>query len=861
MAVKKLVEMNELSTMPYSDDKKHLLVTGIAERLNDDNPEVVDEVLNIRTEDLIKSFGEQNVIRKLKFVIGDQFMMTKQWKNPISSAIAHITSEELLSDANEIEIFLAIWPYMFPMNELSYSHAATIAQSHIAGRFPVLKQFHDLKCKVSDNKKRWTRIEKQLEKNSFDQSKINDIVQYVKTIPDAEMTTMMAFHTINLLTHTLPKNTDHKLSNEVFDIVFKVTLQFDLISMDIDQYVQDLYSRNCTTQIPLQSLVDCVEAIIEKTDFSAVLNSNVIDFTVVTDELILIKKLHDHLCLGIFKNSKTANTLYNEAMSKFIRRIIPNIDRQLDFYSNFFIGHYINLLPQTPNSICVDPESQLRSMRIFIELLSRRAVGSLNEITMEVLIRIITGLTSPYEAVRVLTCEVIDKLHRLLEKTSEYSKWLSLILNGKEKFSISSEDLSLFLVNTKLKRDELFKYIQRPDTSLILKATLLNMLKLVTDKKPLEYLEIVVDVAWDILKNVDTSQPIYLNGHESIIVYNAIIRFNSETISSISRPGNCQRFFEFVLQQSNVFVQIDNKGESISVVAMKLNMFSDFNKFNINQQKFIIDSIVKAATYAKFTEIRSRASKFFHKSIELDGLMELDILTKMAKVTSNKKSEEKSLPRELLQTSEWKCGVTLLEFLHKKKMKNPLGLVRQLNPILQKCFYFDDQSMVEYTKQLLLNDMLNCCKLMPPSIPFMENDFETDFIIKCVRDTQNPQTHHHALQLITKLATMIPDAVLRHIPEIFTFVGGNVIKRDDDYIYQLIANVIKSVVPILKDINIIQLLREFSWIAMDVPAHRRLALYDDLLKTLDPQKYLWMFLAILFEHELRETKESKESDM
>lgn len=854
-AVENLVNMNKLSTMPFSDDKKNLIVAGIAQRLTDVSPEVVNEVMKFKTEDLIKIVGEQNLIKKLKIIIGDPFMMQMEWQNPISSAIKHITSKHLLSNDNEIEIFLAIWPYMFPLNGIVLPHMKTIMKSNIAGRFPIIKQLQDLKFK--DNIDKMECVNERLEKAFEKSTKIREIVQFVKTIPDAEMTQLSAFHIINLLTHSMPKKSDHNLSNGVFDIVTKLSVQFEPMHIDIDQYARDSYSKNQPKSLPFQLIINCMQSIIEKTNFSAIFE-NVIDFTISSDVLILMLKLHGKLCNGIFSRSKRASVSYKKAMSQFIRRTIPNIDQQLAFFSNFFINHCID---QQETSLRIDPKLQFYSMRLFNELLT--PMDSLNEIPMEVFIRIISGLTSPFQAVRVLTCNTIGELYRLLDKSSKCSRLLGALLNEKEKISLNEGELYLFLFNTKHQRTQLFEFIQRSECSMILKATLLNMLKLVHDEKhDTKYLDIAVDVALNILNKVDCSKPTILKLHESIVIYETIVRFESiDTISSTSTPGNCKTFFEKVLQQSNVYVQTDNKAESISVVAMNLNVFTYFKKFHINQQKFIIDSIVKSATFSKCNNVRSQASKFFRKSIELDAITELDILTEMVQVTSIntvQKEQPEYLPPELLHTSQWKCGVTLLEFLQKKqkkRLKNPLVLMRQLFSVLHQCLSFDDQSQVEYTKQLALTDILNCCDSMSSTGPFKESDFKIDLVIQCVRGTQNPQTHHHALQLLTKLATMIPESVLHHILEIFMFVGSTVVRTDDAYTYQLISNIIKSVVPILKQNNINQVLKVFSDILVDVPNHRLSTLYEDVLTTLGPKKILWKFFAILFETDVRQLDE------
>lgn len=94
--------------------------------------------------------------------------------------------------------------------------------------------------------------------------------------------------------------------------------------------------------------------------------------------------------------------------------------------------------------------------------------------------------------------------------------------------------------------------------------------------------------------------------------------------------------------------------------------------------------------------------------------------------------------------------------------------------------------------------------------------------------------------------------------EIFTFMGSTVVRRDDAYTYQIISNIIKSIIPTLIKSNdnksqddrndlVIPVIRVFCDIILDVPEHRRLCLYTDLLQTLDAKQYLWMFLIVLFE--------------
>lgn len=165
--------------------------------------------------------------------------------------------------------------------------------------------------------------------------------------------------------------------------------------------------------------------------------------------------------------------------------------------------------------------------------------------------------------------------------------------------------------------------------------------------------------------------------------------------------------------------------------------------------------------------------------------------------------------------------------------------------------------------------MLHFCQLISPDgkpqrslIP--DKVFEITLVVQCIRNTQNPQTHHHALQLLSHTAAMIPELVLHNMMDIFTFVGSSVVRRDDAYTYQIISNIIKSIIPTLiattdhqsnADGRVIPVLRVFADIVLDVPEHRRMRLYADLLNTLGAQQYTWMFLAVLFEGYVRNSQQ------
>ena len=57
----------------------------------------------------------------------------------------------------------------------------------------------------------------------------------------------------------------------------------------------------------------------------------------------------------------------------------------------------------------------------------------------------------------------------------------------------------------------------------------------------------------------------------------------------------------------------------------------------------------------------------------------------------------------------------------------------------------------------------------------------TDVLIDCIRTTTIPQVRNTALLLVSALAKVTPESILHSIMPIFTFMGANVLRQDDDF--------------------------------------------------------------------------------
>lgn len=200
----------------------------------------------------------------------------------------------------------------------------------------------------------------------------------------------------------------------------------------------------------------------------------------------------------------------------------------------------------------------------------------------------------------------------------------------------------------------------------------------------------------------------------------------------------------------------------------------------------------------------------------------------------------------------WKLCVTVLELLQNvMQVQNIYELIPQLFDILKRLVDVESNPNVDYVKQLVLSALLRCCTNLPPQkVATVERQIKIDLIIRCIRTTTNAQTHHHALLLLAIAAAASPDQVLHNLVDIFTFMGTSVVARyDDAYSFQIMSKIIENVIPkmVEKSGEVINLLKVFSDIIIDVPSHRRQMVYSKLIETLGASEYFWIFLGVLLE--------------
>ncbi|XP_008057279.1 HEAT repeat-containing protein 1 [Carlito syrichta] len=265
--------------------------------------------------------------------------------------------------------------------------------------------------------------------------------------------------------------------------------------------------------------------------------------------------------------------------------------------------------------------------------------------------------------------------------------------------------------------------------------------------------------------------------------------------------------------------------------------------------------------------------------IELEPPDKAKSLGTIQQTRRQKMQEKKSQDLESVQEvggSYWQRVTLILELLqHKKKLKSPQLLMPTLFNLLSRSLEPSpsEQGNMEYTKQLILSCLLSICQKLSPDGGKISKDvldeekFNVELIVQCIRLSEMPQTHHHALLLLGTVAGIFPDKVLHNIMSIFTFMGANVMRLDDTYSFQVINKTVKMVIPALIQSDsgdsmeitrnveeiVVKIINVFVDALPHVPEHRRLPILVQLVDTLGAEKFLWVLLVLLFEQYVTKT--------
>lgn len=300
-----------------------------------------------------------------------------------------------------------------------------------------------------------------------------------------------------------------------------------------------------------------------------------------------------------------------------------------------------------------------------------------------------------------------------------------------------------------------------------------------------------------------------------------------------------------------------------------------FAQANAAAQQAIFTCLIDIATNGVQNEVR--ASKMVLSKIDIDAKMFDDVLLSAARnlmgapaATSNGGAPAAKRGRAIVEVQHSADVdlyelVTVLELIESKTITKDHILVKSLFEVLTAMVNADLRDApvsLEYINQLLMSALTRIIHNAEEKGTVVEESaLRVDIVVQCIRITGNPQTHNQALLLMATIASMFPETVLHNIMPVFTFMGANVLRQDDNYSFQVIQQTLEKILPPLvvssrKSNNddeaalvleVKPIIKVFVDALFHIPKHRRLRLFTVLIHTLGEDEFLYAIISLLLE--------------
>lgn len=173
----------------------------------------------------------------------------------------------------------------------------------------------------------------------------------------------------------------------------------------------------------------------------------------------------------------------------------------------------------------------------------------------------------------------------------------------------------------------------------------------------------------------------------------------------------------------------------------------------------------------------------------------------------------------------------------------------------------DSNLPIDYCQSLLADVLLNIVRANQQA--GIDRDIRVDIVVSAIRTATNAQIQNKYLLLVAELATVAPTLVLHSVMPIFTFMGANTLRQDDDFSVHVIEQTVARIVPCLagNTDKVDMLLVSFVTAFPHIPQHRRVKLFGELVRALDASgtKDSLATLLFLFAQKSAELKSSRKT--
>lgn len=201
--------------------------------------------------------------------------------------------------------------------------------------------------------------------------------------------------------------------------------------------------------------------------------------------------------------------------------------------------------------------------------------------------------------------------------------------------------------------------------------------------------------------------------------------------------------------------------------------------------------------------------------------------------------------------------ITVLESMQSRTLGMSAALVAALFGVVRAAVSLSASPLfnAEYLLQLALQSLCSLFDHVTVLPADVAQVVRADTIVGAIKASSNTQTINHAILLLARFARLDAELVLHNIMPIFTFVGLNVLQRDDRFTLAVVEQTLRSIIPSFvsavrpkvvndRDARLAlwhetrSLLRIFSDAATHIPRHRRHVFFRLLVDVLGADDFL-----------------------
>ncbi|XP_034252662.1 HEAT repeat-containing protein 1 [Thrips palmi] len=875
------------------------LKDSLFDLLGDDNPSVVLASLSFPAKVLQRILSPSTLNSRLVRILQNRIPKENsdsKWVQVIQRVISTLTEADIEDPIQETESLIALMPHML----LNGNCLKWVLKSSFGSRNSFLKMLK------SGGKQATEGALLQMISNASGVSPIQSVLNYgekfLKERSNPKELLEQQFCLLLLLGASLPQGLSTEQSLQALQLAVRL-MEGHEVAVGVGNLLSIHSLSHCLSRcaegyLPVEGYLHVVKKIIVLTKLNISFDNGLwLDMEGQSPAVMLLVQIYCVLSEGCASENSEVQSAYVSTLQLFFKTHFNSNQKQVEFLANFWSSHRV-VNCSTTNRKGPSLEIQVRSLRLGAILLSKSKntqwVGNLNSGNI-VLPSLLISLCCPTHSVRKAAIKLVRVLGNCVAGQESYGFLIQQIIGSIPEITLDSEQLQLVLY-TSLSPDPIVqKMLPKGVSSKTASEVLNGLLEIVLSKTTPPYisaglLHVLTSVnSEDILRKL---LPLLdeiltkckglpsLTTHFSTILCNVSGRLDASTAHLFKSDSLWTVITELLANWRTVVLIGEDRRSCPAEIAcsqVTRELWDALPKPQAPIQQKLLTLLISAGTESENPLVLSAVGKCV-KQLSIDASIVVAELNKMKEATvaptnaTQKRRRSVVAPPspQILEMKEWRCGITLLELLqNKKKLANVQLLLPVLFDLLHKCLYFEEQAPVEYTKQLLLSCILHCCQKLSPDGKPISTDIvptqvlDVEAVVHCVRGTQNPQTHHHALLLLAHMAALVPEQVLLNIMAIFTFMGSLVLRQDDAYSFQIITKIVDTIIPILikasnsgslsnsaalhLDTTIASVMRVFVDALLDIPEHRRLSLFHRLLTTLDPQQYLWLFLCLVME--------------